>query len=105
MGTRIRILNTYGPAEATIVALSHAVQMNEPIEDEIPIGRPLPGLTAFVLGADREIDLSAAMASSIWAAADWPAAIAAAPISRRSGSFQIRSALSLAAGSIGPATS
>ncbi len=49
-----RVLNTYGPTEATIVATSYFITPNdfcgEPQRD-IPIGRPVSNLTAYILDA------------------------------------------------------
>ncbi|MFY0566288.1 myxochelin non-ribosomal peptide synthetase MxcG [Archangium lansingense] len=51
VGPEVQLLNTYGPTEATVVAtvatLSGAGAV--PAGDEVPIGRPLPGVSAVVL--------------------------------------------------------
>ncbi len=42
-----RLINAYGPTEATITALSHEVTSAD--LDAVPIGRPLPGTSVYVL--------------------------------------------------------
>ena len=55
----VRLLNTYGPTEATIVAtwweapLAGDLSVGDTAEDTLPIGRPVPGVEAHVLGEDR----------------------------------------------------
>lgn len=47
----VRLLNTYGPTETTVVATCAA--LHEHTDGSVPpIGRPLPGTRAYVLGAD-----------------------------------------------------
>ncbi|MBN8227831.1 myxochelin non-ribosomal peptide synthetase MxcG [Corallococcus macrosporus] len=50
-GDRVRLLNTYGPTEATVVATVAALAGPDalPSGDEVPIGRPLPGVVAAVI--------------------------------------------------------
>ncbi|RKG72526.1 amino acid adenylation domain-containing protein [Corallococcus exercitus] len=50
-GDRVRLLNTYGPTEATVVATVAALAGPDalPSGDEVPIGRPLPGVIAAVV--------------------------------------------------------
>ncbi|NOK13658.1 myxochelin non-ribosomal peptide synthetase MxcG [Corallococcus exercitus] len=50
-GDRVRLLNTYGPTEATVVATVAALAGPDalPSGDEVPIGRPLPGVVAAVV--------------------------------------------------------
>jgi len=45
----IRLLNTYGPTEATIVATRCTLPPGLAIPGEVPIGRPVPGGRAFVV--------------------------------------------------------
>jgi amino acid adenylation domain-containing protein/non-ribosomal peptide synthase protein (TIGR01720 family) len=55
-GSCVRLVNTYGPTESTVVATScelDAPGLGEP--PSVPIGRPLPGLSALVL--DRQLAL------------------------------------------------
>lgn len=47
VGPEVRLLNTYGPTEATVVAT--ATELSE--EDPVPIGTPLPGVRAAVIGS------------------------------------------------------
>ncbi len=57
-GRHVRLLNTYGPTEATVVATLATLsgsQDAEPIGDEVPIGRPLPGVRAVLLDARGHI--------------------------------------------------
>lgn len=50
-GDRVHLLNTYGPTEATVVATVAELAGPEalPSGDEVPIGRPLPGVVAAVV--------------------------------------------------------
>ncbi len=51
-GNRVELLNTYGPTEATVVATRFSVQAAQDLrlpQEEVPIGRPLPHMRAFVL--------------------------------------------------------
>ena len=55
----VRLLNTYGPTEATIVAtwweapLAGDLPVGDAAGDTLPIGRPVPGVEAHVLNEDR----------------------------------------------------
>ncbi len=55
----VRLLNTYGPTEATIVATwweaprADGLPEGDTKGDALPIGRPIPGVEARVLGEDR----------------------------------------------------
>ncbi|MBJ6611780.1 MAG: amino acid adenylation domain-containing protein [Candidatus Thiothrix moscowensis] len=49
MGRGIRLLNAYGPTEATITATCHELDAAAIPTGKVPIGRPLPGKTAYVL--------------------------------------------------------
>src|SRR6202035_1417406 len=51
-GDRPRLLNTYGPTEATVVAT--ACEIAEPPLAAVPIGRPLPGVEVYVLDGGLE---------------------------------------------------
>ena len=51
VGTQVRLLNTYGPTEATVVAtmcdLTHTVPRD--ISEQIPIGQPMPNVQTYIL--------------------------------------------------------
>lgn len=49
MGRGIRLLNAYGPTEATITATCHELDAQAIPSGKVPIGCPLPGKTAYVL--------------------------------------------------------
>ncbi len=50
VGPNVLLLNTYGPTEATVVATAASLSEEPPSsEEEIPIGRPLPGVRAVLL--------------------------------------------------------
>ncbi len=48
VGSRVRLVNTYGPTEATIVALTRDLTGYDST-GEVPIGRPVAGCSAYVL--------------------------------------------------------
>ncbi|MEV0456704.1 amino acid adenylation domain-containing protein [Catellatospora methionotrophica] len=50
-GTAVRVVNTYGPTETTIVATAHDLGPAD-TDRIVPIGRPLAGVRAYVLDAD-----------------------------------------------------
>lgn len=54
-GDRVAWINTYGPTETSVVATAHAPTPGRlPVEGtELPIGRPLPGVTVRVLDRQR----------------------------------------------------
>ncbi|MCX4750208.1 amino acid adenylation domain-containing protein [Kitasatospora sp. NBC_01287] len=47
-GDRVRLVNTYGPTEATVIATSAELGAAD-TEGRPPLGRPLPGVRAYVL--------------------------------------------------------
>ncbi len=54
-GDKVKFFNTYGPTETTIVSLFYQItQKDIPLFDfrEVPIGKPVNGLTAYVLDED-----------------------------------------------------
>ena len=54
VGERIRLLNTYGPTEATIVTTRRDVTGPRDFPGEVPIGRPVPGACIHVVSRDLE---------------------------------------------------
>lgn len=48
VGDRPMLVNTYGPTEGTVVATAYKLTA-EPIEKEMPIGRPLPNTQTYIL--------------------------------------------------------
>ncbi|MFJ6656880.1 amino acid adenylation domain-containing protein [Streptomyces sp. NPDC091377] len=55
VGTSVRLFNTYGPTEATVVATVAA--LHEPPADagDVPIGVPLPGMRTAVVGGELHL--------------------------------------------------
>ncbi|MCZ4119465.1 amino acid adenylation domain-containing protein [Streptomyces sp. H39-S7] len=49
VGTSVRLFNTYGPTEATVVATTAELQVPELARGDVPIGRPLAGTRAVVV--------------------------------------------------------
>ncbi|TYC75466.1 amino acid adenylation domain-containing protein [Stappia sp. BW2] len=49
-----RLINAYGPTEATITALTHSVKPNSR-DHSVPIGRPLPGMEVYILDRDGNL--------------------------------------------------
>lgn len=47
----VRLFNTYGPTEATVVVTTQELQQEDPNQAQLPIGLPLPGMQALILGA------------------------------------------------------
>jgi amino acid adenylation domain-containing protein len=54
-GDRVRLVNTYGPTEATIVATRQDLDPELPPQGEVPIGRPVRGACAYVLDPRLEL--------------------------------------------------
>jgi amino acid adenylation domain-containing protein len=54
-GARVRLFNSYGPTEATIVAASWEVPAEVSPLRELPIGRPIPGVRAYLLSSRGEL--------------------------------------------------
>ncbi|MGI0489248.1 amino acid adenylation domain-containing protein [Pantanalinema rosaneae CENA516] len=56
VGNQIRLLNTYGPTESTIVATVYDLMQFEPLSTsvEVPIGKPLSNIDVYVLDGDRQ---------------------------------------------------
>ncbi|MFD5543440.1 amino acid adenylation domain-containing protein, partial [Streptomyces sp. NPDC127079] len=55
VGPSVRLFNTYGPTEATVVATVAALHEGPDAPDDVPIGRPLPGTRAAVLGGELHL--------------------------------------------------
>ena len=47
-----RLVNGYGPTESTTYATAHDVRLSDVLRGAIPIGRPIRGTDAFILGED-----------------------------------------------------
>ncbi len=47
----VRLFNTYGPTETTVVVTTQELQQEDPNQIQLPIGLPLPGMQALILGA------------------------------------------------------
>ncbi|MED7924030.1 amino acid adenylation domain-containing protein [Nonomuraea sp. LP-02] len=52
-GDRVRLVNTYGPTEATVIATAATLGASDAVRRP-PIGRPVAGTTAYVLGPHGE---------------------------------------------------
>lgn len=47
--TQVRVLNTYGPSETTVAVTAHDIDTEKHAQfDSAPIGKPLPGVRAFI---------------------------------------------------------
>ncbi|EDX86939.1 amino acid adenylation domain protein [Synechococcus sp. PCC 7335] len=51
VGNEVRLLNTYGPSEATVVATVATLEPGCVDQGKVPIGRPLPGIDIAVINA------------------------------------------------------
>ncbi|HEY6675577.1 MAG TPA: amino acid adenylation domain-containing protein, partial [Terrimicrobium sp.] len=49
-----RLLNTYGPTEATVVATTFGIPPTAHFATRVPIGKPLPGRLAYILDSNLE---------------------------------------------------
>lgn len=54
VGTGVRLLNTYGPTEATVVATAAELSPGDELAQRVPIGQPLGNQRAYVLDRDRQ---------------------------------------------------
>ncbi|WP_216216777.1 non-ribosomal peptide synthetase [Amycolatopsis aidingensis] len=48
-GGRVTLVNHYGPTETTVCATAHTASTEDPPSATLPIGRPLPGVRAYLL--------------------------------------------------------
>ena len=53
-GSRIQYINAYGPTETSVCAACHRVTANDSYPQGIPIGKPLCGISIFILDARLE---------------------------------------------------
>ncbi|MGB1504290.1 MAG: amino acid adenylation domain-containing protein [Acidimicrobiales bacterium] len=60
----VALVNEYGPTEATVWSTAHRLTRGD---DPVPIGRPIPGATARVVGADGSAS-PAEVAGELWIA-------------------------------------
>ena len=60
----VELVNEYGPTEVTVWATAHRLS---PSDDPIPIGRPIPGITARVASSTGE-SVPAGVAGELWLA-------------------------------------
>jgi len=49
VGKKVRWINTYGPTEATVIATAFEPDPNQPVPDNIPIGRAIANAEVYVL--------------------------------------------------------
>jgi amino acid adenylation domain-containing protein len=63
----VRLINVYGPTEATIVTTAHDIAADEPLRDEVPIGRPLATTDVYVLD-DELRPIPAGIVGELWIA-------------------------------------
>ena len=55
-GKEMRIINSYGVTEATIDSSYYEAGMSEePREDDVPIGVPLPNVQMYILNKDKQV--------------------------------------------------
>ncbi|WP_270830769.1 amonabactin biosynthesis non-ribosomal peptide synthetase AmoF [Aeromonas sp. QDB03] len=50
----VRLFNTYGPTETTVAVTTQELQQEDPSQAQLPIGLPLPGMQALILGAGEQ---------------------------------------------------
>jgi amino acid adenylation domain-containing protein len=55
VGNRVRLLNTYGPTEATVVATAAELCGSDGQESRVPIGSPLGNVRVYVLDGCRQL--------------------------------------------------
>jgi amino acid adenylation domain-containing protein len=52
--TNTRLINGYGPTESTTFACCHTIAPDAPLGSAIPIGKPIPNTTAYILDANLQ---------------------------------------------------
>ncbi|MER6492125.1 amino acid adenylation domain-containing protein [Streptomyces griseorubiginosus] len=55
VGTSVRLFNTYGPTEATVVATVAALHEGPADTGDVPIGAPLPGMRIAIVGGELHL--------------------------------------------------
>ncbi len=68
----VRLFNTYGPTETTVVVTTQELQQEDPSQAQLPIGLPLPGMQALILGAGSNLPRKESWCCS---ARSWPMAM------------------------------
>ncbi|HEV7784396.1 MAG TPA: non-ribosomal peptide synthetase, partial [Thermoanaerobaculia bacterium] len=64
-GSRIRLVNTYGPTETTIVATRCNLEPGVAVAGEVPIGRPVPSASARVVDPEARL-VPTAVPGELW---------------------------------------
>jgi len=54
-GSRVTLVNLYGPTETTMVKFYHIIEQSDLLRDFIPIGKPMKGAKAIVLDEERNV--------------------------------------------------
>ena len=49
----VRLINQYGPTEATVACCAHTISADEDTDTSVPIGRPMPGNDVYILDPDQ----------------------------------------------------
>src|SRR6185436_8849290 len=54
-GDRVRLVNLYGPTETTVTKLFHFVEAADSERPSVPIGKPMPGAAAMIVGSGGQL--------------------------------------------------
>src|SRR5258705_887433 len=54
-GSRVTLVNLYGPTETTMVKFYHIIEQSDLLRDFIPIGKPMKGAKAIVLDEEQNV--------------------------------------------------